>query len=90
MTGPFYIGLEDARSTLAEIGIELTAKQLKRAADPDGNGMRKLPFFVDPIDKRLKIERGTLLEIYTRCQVHAENSAHVNPASLKNSFDRTP
>ena len=90
MAGPFYIGLEEARATLAEIGIELTAKQLKRAADPDGSGKRKLPFFVDPIDKRLKIERGTLLEIYTRCQVHAENSAHVNPASLKNSFDRTP
>lgn len=89
MAGPFYIGLEEARATLAEIGIELTPKQLKRAADPDGNGIRKLPFFVDPIDKRLKIERGTLLEIYTRCQVHAENSAHVNPASLKNSFDRT-
>jgi hypothetical protein len=53
MTGPFFIGLEEARKTLAEIGIELTAKQLKRAADPDASGKRKLPFFVDPIDNRL-------------------------------------
>lgn len=87
MKQPFYIGLEEARTTLAEIGISLTLKQLKRAADPDAQGRRKLPFFVDPIDKRLKIERGTLLEIYTSCQVQAENSARVNPASLKKTFD---
>jgi len=90
MRQPFYIGLEEARATLAEIGIELTVKQLKRAADPDATGRRKLPFFVDPIDKRLKIERGTLLEIYTRCQVQAENTAHINPASIRNSFDPSP
>lgn len=90
MAGPFYIGLEEARTVLAEIGIELTPKQLKRAADPDGCGKRKLPFFVDPIDQRLKIERGTLLEIYTRCQVHAENSAYINPASLRKAFDLSP
>ena len=87
---PHYIGITEARKALAEIGIELNERQMKRAADPDANGQRKLPFFVDPIDKRLKIERGTLLEIYTRCQVQAENSARINPASLKNSFDRTP
>lgn len=90
MKQPFYIGLEEARGTLAEIGINLTAKQLKRAADPDANGRRKLPFFVDPIDKRLKIERGTLLEIYMRCQVQAENTAHINPASMKKMVDPTP
>ena len=90
MAGPFYIGLDEARATLAEIGIELTAKQIKRAADPDGNGKRKLPFFVDPIDTRLKIERGTLLEIYTRCQIQAENSAHITPTSIKKTIDRSP
>lgn len=87
MKQPYFIDLEQARTVLAEIGIELTAKQLKRAADPDAAGRRKLPFFVDPIDKRLKIERGTLLEIYTRCQVQAENAAHIKPGSLKNLFD---
>lgn len=88
MKQPFYIDLEEARATLAGIGINLTAKQLKRAADPDADGRRKLPFFVDPIDKRLKIERGTLLEIYMRCQVEAEKSSHVSPISLRNSFDQ--
>jgi hypothetical protein len=88
MKQPYFIGLDEARAVLAEIGIELTSKQIKRAADPDATGRRKLPFFVDPIEGRLKIERGTLLEIYTRCQVQAENAAHINPGSLKNLFDR--
>ena len=88
MRVPFYIGLEEARVALSEIGIDLTRRQIKRAADPDAHGQRKLPFFVDPIDRRLKIEKGTLLEIYTRTQVQAENSARINPASLRNSFDR--
>ena len=51
MKQPFYIDLEQAREILAEIGIGLTAKQIKRAAEPDAHGCRKLPFFVDPIDK---------------------------------------
>lgn len=88
MTTPFYIGLAEARTLLATMGIELSHRQMKRAADLDAHGKRKLPFFVDPIDKRLKIEKGTLLEIYCRCQVQAENNSHVNPASLKESFDQ--
>ncbi|OPF64405.1 hypothetical protein [Hydrogenophaga sp. H7] len=90
---PFYIGLDEAREALAEIGINLTPKQIKRAADPDAAGRRKLPFFVDPIDGRLKIERGTLLEIYLRCQVEAERAAHVQPirtASTQKLFDPSP
>lgn len=88
MTTPFYIGLAEARTLLASMGIELSHQQMKRAADLDAHGKRKLPFFVDPIDKRLKIEKGMLVEIYCRCQVHAENNAHINPSSLKNLFDR--
>ena len=87
MHKPFYLNIEEARLVLAEIGIELSPRQIKRAADPDAHGKRKLPFFIDPIDKRLKIERNTLLEIYTRCQVHAENNAHINPKNLRESFD---
>ena len=90
---PFYIGLEEARQALAEIGINLNPKQIKRAADPDAAGRRKLPFFVDPIDGRLKIERGTLLEIYMRCQVEAERDAHVHPTRMPQapkSFDPIP
>ena len=69
-----YIDLEQARAVLAQLGIELSARQMKRAADKDGDGMRKLPFFLDPIDGRLKIEKNTLLKIYFRRQVDAENS----------------
>jgi len=74
MKPPCYIGLTQAREVLAEMGIELNERQIKRAADPDPNGKRKLPFFVDPIDGRLKIERGTLVDIYRQAQVEAENN----------------
>jgi hypothetical protein len=87
---PYYIRIDEARAVLAEIGIELTARQIKRAADPDAHGRRKLPFFVDPIDNRLKIDKGTLLEVYTRCQVNAENSARITPMVLKKQIDRSP
>lgn len=60
---------------LAEIGIELNERQMKRAADKDAAGNRKLPFFVDPIDGRLRIEKGTLIRIYREAQIEAENSA---------------
>lgn len=87
MKTPFYIGLNEARIALSEIGITLTPRQIKRAADPDAHGNRKLPFFVDPIDRRLKIERGTLLSIYTQCQAQAENNLRTSSSPLRNSFD---
>ncbi len=65
---PCYIGLEQARKVLAEIGVELSPRQMKRAADKDAHGHRKLPFFVDPIEGTLKIEKGTLVEIYQQLQ----------------------
>jgi hypothetical protein len=74
MKTPFYIGLEQARDLLAGMGVELTARQMKRAAEPDAAGRRKLPFFVDPIEGKLKIEQGTLVRIYNRLQAEAENS----------------
>jgi hypothetical protein len=70
---PCYIGLAEARQVLSEIGIELNERQMKRAADRDASGRRKLPFFVDPIDGKLKIEKGTLVRIYRERQVDAEN-----------------
>jgi hypothetical protein len=65
---PCYIGLEQARLVLAEIGVELTPRQMKRAADRDAHGHRKLPFFVDPVEGTLKIEKGTLVAIYQQLQ----------------------
>lgn len=75
MKPPCYIDLNQARQVLGEMGIDLSERQIKRAADPDAAGRRKLPFFVDPIDGRLKIEKGTLMKIYQRAQTEAENSA---------------
>jgi hypothetical protein len=72
---PCYIDLEQARQALAEIGVDLNERQMKRAADKDAHGNRKLPFFVDPIEGKLKIEKGTLLRIYQQLQAQAENSA---------------
>jgi hypothetical protein len=73
MKKPHYIGLEEARQLLAEIGVALSPRQMKRAADMDARGRRKLPFFLDPIDGRLKIEKGTLVRIYRDLQMKAEN-----------------
>ena len=69
---PHYIGLEEARQVLAQIGVELTPRQMKRAADKDPSGRRKLPFFLDPIEHTLKIEKDTLLVIYHQRQIEAE------------------
>lgn len=74
MTRPCYIDLEQARKVLAEMGVELTARQIKRAAEPDAYGHRKLPFFIDPIEGKLKIEKQTLISAYIRRQVEAERS----------------
>lgn len=74
MNTPEYIGIEGARRALEEIGINLTHRQIKRAADPDAHGRRKLPFFVDPIENRLKIDKSLLLDIYSRCQDDARNN----------------
>ncbi|MDQ8727394.1 hypothetical protein [Bradyrhizobium sp. LHD-71] len=75
MRQPCYIDLNQARQVLAEMGVELNERQMKRAADKDATGSRKLPFFVDPIDGKLRIEKGTLVKIYMDAQGEAENSA---------------
>lgn len=74
-----YLDIEQAREALKQVGIELTPRQMKRAADKDAHGARKLPFFIDPIDGRLKIAKNTLLGIYFRRQVDAENKWKINP-----------
>jgi len=56
------------------MGIQFSIRQIKRAAEKNAAGQRKLPFFVDPIDKKLKIEKGTLVRIYQELQREAENN----------------
>jgi hypothetical protein len=69
-----YVDLEEARQVLAEMGVALSPRQMKRAADMDARGRRKLPFFLDPIEGRLKIEKNTLRSIYMKAQVEAESN----------------
>jgi hypothetical protein len=82
MQGPCFINLEQARQVLAGMGIELSQRQMKRAAETDHNGQRKLPFFIDPIDGRLKIEKGILTKLYIERQVEAQKS-------IRNEFNKT-
>ena len=77
MSGPTYIDLNEARQVLSTMGVEFNDRQIKRAADPDANGQRKLPFFVDPIDGKLKIEKGTLVRFYRKLQMEAEENSKI-------------
>jgi len=71
---PEYLSLEDARRVLAEMGVTLSPRQMKRAAEKDAKGRRKLPFFRDPLQGTLKIEKGSLVAAYQRAQTQAENN----------------
>ncbi len=71
---PHYLDLEEARQLLAEMNIHLTPRQIKRSSDMDAKGKRKLPWFIDPIEGRLKIERNALLSAYFNRQVEAERA----------------
>jgi len=57
---------------------------MKRAAEADAYGRRKLPFFIDPIDGRLKIEKGSLVRVYRELQIEAER----NTTMLESQFAR--
>jgi hypothetical protein len=82
MNGHCFINLNQARQTLADMGIEFTERQMKRASEKDAHGQRKLPFFIDPIDGRLKIDKGILTGIYMERQVEAQKS-------IRSEFNRT-
>ena len=71
---PHYIGLEEARQLLAQMGVQLTLRQMQRAAEQDAQGRRKLPFFVDPIERKLKIEKADLISIYLKRQVQEQRN----------------
>ena len=64
MVNLYYLDLSEARELLSEMGIKLNVRQMQRAAEMDAEGRRKLPFFVDPIDGKLKIERQALVDAY--------------------------
>jgi hypothetical protein len=74
MKQPCYLGLDEARQVLAEMGVHLTERQMQRAAEQDAQGRRKLPFFVDPIQHKLMIEKDDLVSAYFRKQVEAQRN----------------
>jgi hypothetical protein len=74
MKPPEYITLTDSVQALSEIGIDVNLRQMQRASEPDAFGKRKLPFFKDPIDGRLKINKQSLLKVYMQCEVDAERN----------------
>ena len=74
MKQPCYLDLEGARQVLAGMGVNLSIRQMQRAAEQDAQGRRKLPFFVDPIEHKLKIEKDDLLSAYFKRQVDAQNN----------------
>lgn len=82
MDNPIYVGLREARKILANIGVELSDRQMKRAADKDAQGRRKLPFFVDPITGKLKIEKGDLIAAYNQLQVAAQQNIRTCDSDL--------
>jgi len=75
MSSPQYLNLKEAQNILAIIGIEFSERQIKRSAELNAHGLRKLPYFIDPIDGRLKIEKNILLEIYAKAQTEAKDTA---------------
>ncbi len=79
MDQPRYIGLDEARQVLAEMGVMLTPRQMKRAADKDADGRRKLPFFIDPIEGTLKIDRRDLIDAYVKQQRDAQRQCRPQP-----------
>ena len=74
MKVPIYLSLEEARQLLSDMGVELTERQMQRAAETDAKGRRKLPFFRDPVQGKLRIEKGSLVAAYRKAQVDAENN----------------
>ena len=78
MKQPCYLDLEDARQVLAGMGINLSKRQMQRAAEQDAQGRRKLPFFVDPIQHKLVIEKDDLLSAYFKKQVEAQRNLRPN------------
>ena len=75
---PIYLDVSGAREALHNIGVNLSERQIRRAAEMDGKGQRKLPFFLDPIEHRLKIEKSLLLNIYSNSQRAAIRDAQIS------------
>ncbi len=79
MKRPEFIGLEQARQVLAEMGVTLTLRQMQRAAELHPDGSRTLPFFIDPIEGTLKIDKQALINVYLMRHVEAQRRCKPTP-----------
>ena len=79
MKQPCYIGLEEARQVSAEWASNSCHTPDTARRRQDAQGRRKLPFFVDPIEHKLKIEKDDLLSAYFKT---ASRSAEKPPPKL--------
>ncbi len=71
---PCYLTLAEASELLSKMGLKITQRQLQRAAEKNAAGQRRLPFFVDPIDGRLKIDKHDLVRTYRSAQIEAHKN----------------
>jgi hypothetical protein len=74
-----YLDFDQVGALLDEMNIHLSRRQVKRSSEMNAQGKRKLPWFIDPIDGRLKIERNALLAAYFNRQVEAERNCDDRP-----------
>ena len=70
-TGPTYLTLTEAAGVLAQHNIHTTVSQLRTAASPDTFGVKRLPFFLDPVSGAFLISEQMLLAHYARLQAKA-------------------
>lgn len=66
-----YVTIDQAHELLAPINPALKKDTLRKAAEPDAAGRRKLPFFKDPLTNKLLIDRKILLDMYQQRQADA-------------------
>jgi len=74
-----YLDFDQVGALLKEMNIHLSRRQVKRSSEMNAQGKRKLPWFIDPIDGRLKIERNDVLAAYFNRQVEAERNCGDRP-----------
>jgi hypothetical protein len=83
-----YLDFDQVAALLAGMNIQLSRRQVKRSSEMNARGKRKLPWFIDPIDGRLKIERKALLAAYFNRQVEAERNCAIIPRGTAPERDR--
>ncbi len=66
-----YLTLKEAVRVLSEYNIHTDTSQLLRAASPDAYGVKRLPFWKEPITGYYMISKASLLDHYKRLQTLA-------------------